>query len=176
MATAKGYKMFRIKDGKLFPLYVLSNKETPMNVWIDAEEGEMVDGKVKSKLGKLAYRPGWHIAEIPNSPWIGKKTGSGELIRRKDCVWCEVEYHTDKNYQSEARENGWKAGCWAVQRAYLKHIPWDGYYKFRTNTNGDVWIISGEIKVNQILSNEEVNRICLENGVIPQRTESEVIA
>ena len=173
---AIGYKMFRVKNGKLFPLYVLANKETPMNVWIDAEDGEMVDGKVKSKLGKLAYRPGWHIAEIPNSPWIGKKTESGELIRRKDCIWCEVEYRTDKNYQPEARENGWRSGRWSSQRAYLKHIPWDGYYKFRTNTNGDIWIIAGNIKVNRVLSNEEVNKICRGNGIVPQKTESEVVA
>lgn len=176
MNTQKGYKMFRIKDGKLFPLYVLANKETPIGEWLDAEIGPMVNGKVKSKLGKLAFRPGWHIAEIPNSPWIGKKTKNGELVRRSDNVWCEVEYHTDKNYQPEARENGWRAGKWASQRAYLKHIPVGGYYKFRTNTNGDVWIISGEIKVNRILSDEEVNRICRENGVIPQRVESEVVA
>ena len=179
MNTQKGYKMFRLKDGKLFPLYVLANKETPLGEWVEAEEGCRGDGKlfdkVKSKLGWLAYRPGWHIAEIPNSPWIGKKE-NGELVRRSDNVWCEVEYCTDKNYQPEARENGWRAGKWASQRAYLKHIPVGGYYKFRTNTNGDVWIISGEIKVNRILSDEEVNRICRENGVIPQRTESEVVA
>lgn len=172
MSTAKGYKMFRMVDGKLFPLYVLADKETVMNEWLDAEDGPMVDGKVKSKLGKLAYRPGWHIALIPNSPWIGKKDANGELIRRKDCVWCEVEYHTDKNYQPEARENGWRAGRWAVQRAYLKHIPVGGFYRFRTNTNGDEWIISGELKVTKVLSNEEVNEICLSNGVVPQRVEA----
>ena len=168
---AKGYKMFRIKDGRLYPLYVLANKETKMNEWLDAEDGPMVDGKVKSKLGKLAYRPGWHIAEIPNSPWIGKKE-NGELVRRVDNVWCEVEYHTDINYQPEARENGWRGGKWAAQRAYLKHIPVGGYYKFRTNTNGDVWIIAGEIKVTKILTDEEVNAICRANGVVPQRVES----
>lgn len=167
----RGYKMFRLKDGKLFPLYVLADKETPMNIWLDAEEGPMIEGKVKSKLGKLAYRPGWHIAEIPNSPWIGKKDENGELIRRKDCVWCEVEYHTDKNYGPEARENGWRAGRWASQRAYLKHIPVGGYYYFRTNANGDTWIISGEIRVKRILSNEEVNDICRKHGVVPQRVE-----
>ena len=172
MSTRKGYKMFRLVDEKLYPLYVLADKETVMNEWLDAEEGPMKDGKVKSKLGKLAYRPGWHIAEIPNSPWIGKKDRNGELIRRANNVWCEVEYHTDKNYQPEARENGWRAGKWSSQRAYLKHIPVGGYYKFKTNTNGDTWIISGEIKVNRILSNEEVDTICRENGVVPQRVEN----
>jgi len=59
---------------------------------------------------------------------------------------------------------------------HIKHIPWDGYYKFRTNTNGDIWIIAGNIKVNRVLSNEEVNKICRGNGIVPQKTESEVVA
>lgn len=172
MKTAKGYKMFSMIGGKLYPLYVLADKETPIGEWLPAEVGPMVDGKVKSKLGKLAYRPGWHIAEIPNSPWIGKKDKNGELIRRKDNVWCEVEYCVDKSYQEEARENGWRCGRWAANRAYLKHIPVRGYYKYRTNTNGDVWVISGEIKVNRILSDKEVSEICRSHGIVPQRVEA----
>lgn len=31
---AVGYKLFRMKDGKLYPLYVLANKETPIGKWI----------------------------------------------------------------------------------------------------------------------------------------------
>ena len=171
MKTAKGYKMFRMIGGKLYPLYVLADKETPIGEWLPAEVGPMVDGKVKSKLGKLAYRPGWHIAEIPNSPWIGKKDKNGELIRRKDNVWCEVEYCVDKSYQEEARENGWRCGRWAANRACLNHIPVGGYYRYRTNTNGDVWVISGEIKVIRVLSNKEVFEICRSYGIVPQRVE-----
>lgn len=172
---ATGYKMFKIKDGKLYPLYVLADKETTFGEWLPAEDGEMQDGKVKSKLGKLAYRPGWHIALIPNSPWIGKKTETGELVRRADNVWAEVEYATDVCYSAEARENGWKAGKWAAQRAYLKHIPWNGYYRFRTNTNGDEWIIAGNMKVNRILTDDEVFTICRKNGVEPQKVEGRLI-
>lgn len=59
---AIGYKLFRTKNGKLYPLYVLTNKETPVGKWIEAECGEMSEnGKVKSKLGELAYRAGWHL-------------------------------------------------------------------------------------------------------------------
>ena len=175
MKTEKGYKMFRMKDGKLFPLYVLANKETEMNKWLEAEDGKMVNGKVRSRLGLLAYRPGWHIAEIPNSPWIGKKTKGGELVRRKNCVWCEVEYPTDVCYKDEAFENGWKRCLrgmkWSANRAYLKHIPWGGYYRFRTNTNGDEWIIAGKVKVNKVLSDDEVRSICVASGVVPQGVE-----
>ena len=56
---AVGYKLFRMKDGKLYPLYVLANKETPIGKWIEAECGEMSEnGKVKARLGELAYRAG----------------------------------------------------------------------------------------------------------------------
>jgi hypothetical protein len=170
MEIRKGYKMFRQKEEKLYPLYVLSNKETPIGIWIEAEEGpRLLNGKVKSKLNPLAFRPGWHIAEIPNAPWIGVKSESGELLRRKDNVWCEVEYLADICYTHEAYCNGYNNGKWAANRAYLKHIPVGGYYKYKTNSLGDDWIIAGEIKVTKILTNEEVNQICLLHNVIPQR-------
>ena len=174
MKTEKGFKMFRMNGGKLYPLYVLADKETVIGEWLDAEDGPAVEEtngrrKVKSKLGKLAYRPGWHIADIPNSPWIGKKGENGELLRRKDCVWCEVEYPVDICYQEEARLAGYNKGKFSTQRAYLKHIPTDGYYRFRTNTNGDEWIIAGKMRVNRVLSNEEVAEICWSRGVVPQR-------
>ena len=146
--TKRAFKLFRIdKNGNLHPLYVFANKVIPLGTWLPAECGELLpNGKVKAKLGNgLAFRPGWHMCDIPNSPWIGQKSEDGTLVRRADAVWAEVEYSADVNYQEEARENGWRAGKWASQRAYLKHIPVGGYYKFRTNTNGDVWIISGEI-------------------------------
>ena len=64
MATA--YKLFRLKSGRLYPLYVLSNQEVPLGVWLQAQSGERLpSGKVKAKLGKgLAYRPGWHCSDV----------------------------------------------------------------------------------------------------------------
>ena len=37
------YKLFRIKNGKLYPLYVLADKEMPIGVKIKAEVGELKD-------------------------------------------------------------------------------------------------------------------------------------
>lgn len=55
------YKLFRVKGTKLYPLYVNANKPTPIGRWIDAEVGEKKDEThVKSKLGALSLRPGWH--------------------------------------------------------------------------------------------------------------------
>lgn len=169
MATA--YKLFRIKKGVLYPLYVYANEPMPIGIWLEAKDGERDGDKVKSKLGRLAYRPGFHLAEIPNAHWIGKKAEDGTLEMREDTVWCLVEYKTTICYTPEARENGWRAGRWAANRAYLKHIPVGGYYKYRTNSNGDVWIICGEIKIIRIISDEERKAICLEHGVVPQRKE-----
>ena len=47
-----GYKLFRIRNGLLYPLYVKANVPIPMNKWIEAECGERLEnGKVKAKIG-----------------------------------------------------------------------------------------------------------------------------
>ena len=74
--TVKAYKMFRVHPkhpGKLFPLFVDADTPVEMGKWIDAKEGEMRNGKVKSKIGDLAYRPGWHAGDLPIATHIGDK-------------------------------------------------------------------------------------------------------
>ena len=166
MATAIGYKLFRQKNGKLYPLYVLANEETPMNVWLDAKSGPRTDrGKVKSKLGELAYRPGWHIND--GLPYVNHiyTMHNGQKYLKDGCVWCEVEYKTDKSYEEEARLAGFKNGKFSPVRAQLPYIPKNGYYRYKTSPQMDgAWIIAGEIKVNRILSDAEVEEICKANG------------
>ena len=71
---AIAYKLLRMKGDKLYPLFVLSDQEIPIGVWLDAKEGErLTNGKVKSKLGPLQFRPGWHLSDIPLSVHIGIK-------------------------------------------------------------------------------------------------------
>lgn len=58
-----------------------------------------------------------------------------------------------------------------TERNGLRTLP-NGWYKFKTNSRQkDPWIISNKIKINKILSNEEVKRICKEHGVTAQRLE-----
>ena len=59
----KAYKLFRVVNNELHPLYIKTETVIPIGVHMDAEEGEQTpDGKVKAKgLHKLAYRPGWHL-------------------------------------------------------------------------------------------------------------------
>lgn len=152
----KVYKLFRIKNGKLYPLYVEANKETPIGKWLKAECGPLADEThVKCKLGSLSLRPGWHSSTIPFSDWIGKKQPDGTLARRPDNVWAECEIRGRELMVTE--KNG------------LRTVP-NGYYRFKTNAKQrDPWLISGEIKVNRILSNEEVDEICMAMGITPQK-------
>lgn len=77
--TVKAYKLFRVdkkQPGKLFPLFVDANTPVEMDKWITAKEGERSTSntkKVKSKIGDLAYRPGWHAGDLPIATHIGDK-------------------------------------------------------------------------------------------------------
>lgn len=171
-----GYKLFKYRNGKLYPLYVLTDKEVELNKWLPAEAGELQEnGKVKAKLGDgLAYRPGWHLNDkAPYVEHIGKKGEDGKLIQRKDTVWAEVEYSDVINYQEEADKNGInKEGKLIKVKACLKHIPENGFYRYKTSPKmfGE-WIIAGAIKVNRVLSDEEVDAICASCGLHSQERE-----
>lgn len=171
---AKGYKLLRIKKEngrtKLYPLYVLANKETPIGVWLDAETGPTTkSGHVKSRLGELAYRPGWHINDkVPYVVHIFSKHG-GKHYMRDDCVWCEVEYRDDVNYQDKANARGInKKGILIRKNAFLDYVPKNGFYRFKTSPSmyGE-WIIAGEMKINRVMSDQEVKKLCNEAGLVP---------
>ena len=153
----KTYKLLRVKGGKLYPLFVERCRKLPMGEWLEANIGELVDeNHVKSSLGPLARRPGWHSCTVPFTDWIGKRQGVG-LVQRKATVWCECE--VDGEEQTVKNRNG------------LRTIP-EGYYFFRTKPQQPVpWIISNRIKINRILSHEEVEQICADHGVKAQPIE-----
>ena len=169
---AKAYKLFRLKDGKLYPLYVLASQETPMHTWLPAESGILTEnGKVKSKLGNLCYRPGWHLNDLcPYVQHIGIKGPSGKIeYMNPDHVWCEVSYSDEINYQDIANENGRnKKGIIIKKNAYLKEIPVNGFYRYKTSPQmfGE-WIIAGAIKVERILTDAEVEALCKPYGLVP---------
>lgn len=149
------YKLFKTKNDKLYPLYVNTNKETPVGVWIDAEVGDKADEThVKSKLGSLSLRPGWHSTETPFTDWIGKRMPDGTLAQKPDTVWCECEVDGDQI---------------VVTSRYGSRELLNGWYYFRTNAKQkESWIISNRIKINRVLSNEEVASICRSKGIEPQ--------
>lgn len=167
----QAYKLFKIKkDGKLYPLYIYTNRALPMNSWLTAEEGERTpSGKVKSKLGELAYRPGFHCCQYPLADHIGKRMSDGNLCQAADTVWCEVEMISDVDYTEEAKNKG------KIPRdQYLEHIPYDGFYLYKTNPSAKVnWYICGQMKITKILSQEEVEKICADVGLTAQITEQQ---
>lgn len=155
----KAYKLFRKKNGNIYPLYVFANEPTPIGVWLEAKSGERnAKGKVKSRLGELAYRPGWHCSERPVALHIGEKANPKDRLpsfRAENQVWCEVEVDDSIDYQPLADKEGS-----SLRDKQLRYVPKNGFYRYKTNPNMfGVWIIAGNIKVNRILSDEEVVEI-----------------
>ena len=186
--TGIGYKVFYLKDGKLYPPMVanLGGVDTPVGVWLDAEEGTRAGvsktGRPKVKQGgkgtqggsgTLAYRPGWHLGEIPYAIQFNRKDENGDrTLFPADFVWAEVEYADDVNYQEEAMSYGMNAnGKFQHSLAGLPKLPTDGSYRYRTNPNPetDPWIITGAMKVNRLLSPSEVDNMVREAGREPQK-------
>ena len=174
--TIKAYKLFRTKGGntdELFPLFVNANKPVRMGEWNPAESGSLTDaGKVKSSIGPLAYRPGWHAGDAPVATHIGGKSDSSLKApdyRPADQVWAEVEMPADVDWQSvaDSRMEYSKAGKPIPRTAQITdQIPEGGYYRYKTNPNmtGD-WLIAGDMKVNRVLTPSEVYQINAERGV-----------
>jgi hypothetical protein len=173
-STVKAYKLFRVhKDhpGKLFPLFVDANTPVEMNKWVDAKEGDMKDGKVKSKIGSLAYRPGWHAGDLPMATHIGEKSDPSVTApdrRPANHAWAEVEMPNDVDWQAEATKRGTNAqGKVIPVKAHITdQIPKGGHYRYKTNPNmtGN-WLIGGSMKVNKVLSDAEVERINKKAGM-----------
>jgi hypothetical protein len=166
--TVKAYKLFRVHPkhpGKLFPLFVDANTPVEMGKWIAAKEGEMANGKVKSKIGPLAYRPGWHAGDLPVATHIGEKSDpalTAPDVRPENHAWAEVEMPHDVDWQSVANERGVnKQGRLIPSRAHITdQLPVGGHYRYKTNPNmtGN-WLIGGSMKVNRMLSDKDVAKI-----------------
>ena len=152
-----GYKLFRVTrkhPGKLYPMFVLADQETEMGVWLPAKEGiRLPDGKVKSRLGPLCFRPGWHLSDLPLATHIGVKEDGKVRYQRPDTVWCECEYSDHIHYHPET---------------YLKTVPLNGFYRFKTSSQmyGD-WVIAGSIRVLRVLPDAEVDEVLRSHGLSP---------
>ena len=183
-----GYKVFVLKDGKLYPPMVANpdGAATPVGVWLDADAapiaGESKTGRPQVKQGgkgtqggsgKLAYRPGWHLGVVPYAIQFNRKDAEGnKTLFPKNFVFAEVEYAADVDYQEEARQEGINpSGKYQHSLAGLRHLPTDGYYMYRTNPNPetDPWVITGAMKVNRILTRAEQAELVKNAGREPQQ-------
>lgn len=205
--TGIGYKVFVLKDGKLYPPMVANadRSETPTGVWLDADPNEqfIIGGKeavdaefahvepwlrryhvqaggkgTQGGSGKLAFRPGWHLGQIPFAAQFGRvnpETGEKELFPN-NFVWAKVEYAMDEDYQHESDErmyydkNGNRREKPTHSLGGLNHVPENGYYTYRTNPDPttDPWIITGAMRVIEIMKPSEVDRVVSEAGRAPQ--------
>lgn len=177
----KAYKLFRVNKrnpGELFPLFVNSDMAVPVGYWVKAAIGEQAPSskvgskQVKSKLGPLAFRPGWHSGDIPVATHIGEKSNKSDVapsIRPENQVWAEVEVADDFNWQEEAlnRADKNKNGKINPRTAHITdRLPDEGHYKYKTNSNmTGSWIISGEMKILRVLSDDEVKSINDKNNI-----------
>jgi len=171
--TVKAYKLFNVdakQPAKLFPLFVYADVPVEVGVWYEAKAGELVNGKVKAKSGTLAYRPGFHAGEYPIALHIGKRANvkdSKPSFRRDTQVWAEVEISADIAWQPEADKRGInKHGKLIQSRADITdQVPVGGYYKYKTNSTMEgTWIIGGAMRVNRVLSDDEVIALNIEGG------------
>lgn len=153
------YKLFRVRNNKLYPLYVEADREMKIGEPLKAQVGEKIDEthvKASGCGGRLSLRPGFHSTTIPFTDWIGKKTEDG-LIQRKDTVWCECEVNGNQVI---------------INNRYGSRELVKGYYLFKTNSRQkEPWIVSDNITIKKILSNEEVKQICNDYGIEPQKVE-----
>lgn len=192
--VGEGYKVFRVNNGKLYPVMVanIGGVDTPLNVWIKAEEGEFggysKTGRPRVKQYKgnqtLSFRPGWHLGEIPRAIQFDRvNKESGEKEFPKDFVWAKCSYVKDINYQEESDDRGYirtkindkgeieeyRSNKYQHSLAGLYHIPTDGFYIYRTNPNPQTpnWIICGAIRIDELLDDYQVNDILSSSGHAP---------
>ena len=173
--TVKAYKLFKAKATKpdeYFPLFVRANESVPVGEWTPAKMGKLLeDGSVDSEIGALAFRPGWHAGDYASATHIGgKATGKGGDVdyRKADQIWAEVEMGDDVDWQKVADDRA-RIKADGEPDASTAHItdqiPEGGFYRYKTNPNmqGN-WMIGGEMKVNRVMTPDEVKRIGEETG------------
>lgn len=186
--TIEGYKVFVVKDGKLYPPMVANPnaEDTPVGVWLNADIGQRAPdsktGRAQVKAGgkgtqggsgSLAFRPGWHLGEIPLATQFDRlnpETGKKELFP-ENFVWALCDVAADVDYQKEAMSYGYtKNGKFQHSLAGLPKLPTDGYYRYRTNPNPETvpWLITGAMKVKKLLGDAEVNEILKSKGLKPK--------
>lgn len=142
--TITVFKLVRMdKQGRIYPLFIGKKEPIPMGIWIPAEF-------IPTK--GFAHRPGWHAGTLPIAEHLMKKTGEYAPNR----VWTICEAPADVDWQPVADQSR--------TRDIRDQVPEGGYYRFpRPAHQGGEWIISGAIKIDRILSWEEVDEI-LERG------------
>jgi len=127
------YKLFRVlksRSGEIFSLFIDKTQSIPLHEWIEAE--------VIITKG-YAPRPGWHAASLPKA----------DHLSPNDRVWAEIEISDYIEWQTVANTQ--------LTKDIRNRIPKNGFYRFKRPENqGGEWLIAGSMKVNKILTKDEV--------------------
>lgn len=143
------------------------------------------DGSKAKYITALAYRPGWHAADLPYFPQGGKQDPESNYgnVHRSNQVVFECEFSANRDYTETARSqtkayNG--EGKFVARNADLQYMPKDGYYQYTTNQflkdeDKGHWYIGGAMKINRALTQEECDTILKENGKVVQEWENDIL-
>lgn len=145
-----GYKLFEMdRYGNLYPLFIDKKERIPVGEWLHAK---FVPTKGFSPRG------GWHLgADVPDAPWLRAADGTYKSQRGKTFkrVWGLCEYNSTTDYNPYVQT--------LKEKAIVDGVPENGYYLFRECGKG-TWVISSDMRVVQILSQDEVNEIIKKKG------------
>jgi hypothetical protein len=188
-AKEGGLRFFTEKNG-VKRWYVTGATGTPMKVSELPQESQKIirdSGYTSSYITALAYRPGWHTGSLPFNPQgAGAKdqnyTRGGTNkeapyphILYPDIVFAEVELSADVDYGTEFEQTAARSkdGKIITSLSGLSKLPSDGFYEYTTNSSnrempGD-WFIGGSLKINKILTQDEINSIMDSAGVARQK-------
>lgn len=149
------------------------------------QRGFLPDGSKAKYITALAYRPGWHAADLPYFPQGGKQDPESNYgnVHRSNQVVFECEFSANRDYTETARSqtkayNG--EGKFVARNADLQYMPKDGYYQYTTNQflkdeDKGYWYIGGAMKINRALTQEECDTILKENGKAVQEWENDIL-
>lgn len=154
--TLRGFKLCTAFNGQVHPMFVGARVPLPRGVWLDAVSGPLATPsksgqlRVKSRLGALALRPGWHGSDVPLATHIGIKNAEGDVYARRPYeVWLEVEFAADVNYQEEVDRR---------KRHDFRELPVDGFYRCKLSPHmTGTWIVSGSMRLLRVMTETEVN-------------------
>lgn len=182
------------KGGKTGASVTIPNEQVRSEL---VERGYLSKDSKAAKITALAYRPGWHAGDLPFFPQGGKQgnprfTNSGnvnkafnpdiqetayENIHRYNQVVFECEMAADTDYTEIAQNQDkakTKSGSVNQRNADLQYMPTDGFYYYTTNptiSDKGKWAISGSLKINRALTQQECDDILSQNGFKPQEWE-----
>jgi hypothetical protein len=130
------YKLLRLrKNGTLGPLFIEASRVLELGV---VQQANCTPTK------GYAIRPGFHSTWKPEAPHLDMKGR----------VWVECTVPGEQ-YTKEQHQDLFDT------RNGMSKLPSNGWYLWpRPANQGGIWIISDQLRLNRILSTEEVQEIC----------------